>query len=166
MTLKIQASVIEGYRVASGTSTIDQTFNIDGGTIRLQMPEFKKRGLDFDDYLGNDNYLCGTLGLSVAPYIVKILNPEYYFKDVRWTDKFDKPDQLPYVENFFLDKASVIFNGQSYLGLIYIPDPLTKPGHFHLPTTIEVIAQKIPYISYGSIVTLEYNEKAIICEYF
>lgn len=158
---QVQATIAEGYRVASGTSTIDPMFNDDGGTVGLQIPHFIKLGLDFDGYFGKGNYFVGTLDMDFAPKRVQILKPAYYFEKVRWTHKFDKPDQPPFLENFYLDEASVLYNGQRYKALLYIPDPVTKPGHFQLPTVIEVIAQPIPNIGYGSQATLEYDDAAI-----
>ena len=167
--LQQQATVLEGWRVASGTSSKDPMFNDDGGTIRLQIEEFKKRGLDLDLYFGgkkDEAYICGTLGLDVTPLTVTIVEPEYYFTSVRWTDKFDKKDEEgtvieEFLENFYLSEAEVEFEGRTYKGLLYIADPATKPGHHQPPTRIEVIAQKIPSINYGDTVTLHYNERAI-----
>jgi hypothetical protein len=160
---RIDASVKQGYRVASGTSVEDPRFNEDGGTIRLQIPEFKKRGLDFDTYFGgkaDEAYVCSTLGLDLAPRKVIIVKPQYFFPNVRWTNKFDA--EIPgFCENFFLSKAEVAFQGKTYKALLYIPDPKTKPGHFHPATTIEVIAEKISGIRYGDRVTLGYNPQAL-----
>lgn len=161
----VDATVQQGYRVASGTSDIDPTFNVDGGTIRMQIPEFQKRGLDFDAYFGGKAdlaYVCGTLGLDLTPHTVSLLKPEYHFTKVRWTDKFDKEGQPLFLENFFLSAAQILFKGRTYKALLYIPDPATKPGHFHLPTTLEVIAQKIPGIQYGDRLTLGYNPDAVV----
>lgn len=161
---KVQAVLKRGYRVASGTSVEDSRFNAEGGTIRMQTPEFKKRGLDFDSYFEGEAdkaYVCGTLGLDISPCRVRIEAPEYFFSGIRWTDKFDKEGCAPFVENFFLSEAAVVFKGKTYKALLYIPDPGTKPGHYHPPTTIEVIAQKIPSINYGDEVTLYYNPAAI-----
>ncbi len=168
MEIKMQfvsAIIKQGYRVASGQALEghDQRFNRDGGTIRLQIPEFKKRGLDFDAYFGgaaDEAYVVGTLGCNIAPYAMTILKPEFSFTTVRWTDKFD--NEIPnFAENFFLSPAGIEFEGVRYKALLYIPDPSTKPGYFHPPTMIEVIAQKIPDIAYGHGVTLFYNRDAI-----
>lgn len=161
---QVEATVKQGYRVGSGTSTADPRFNEDGGTIRLQIPEFRKHGLDFDVYFGgpaDTGYVCGTLGLNLAPQRVTILKPEYDFEQVRWTHKFDHAGAPPFTENFFLSAASVRFGNADYKALLYIPDPATKPGHFHPPTTLEVIAQKIAGIGYGDRVTLTYNPEAV-----
>jgi hypothetical protein len=165
---QVSAIIKQGYRVGSGQAHEghDQRFNEDGGTIRLQIPEFKKRGLDFDNYFGgkaDDAYVVGTLGCDITPYQMVIAAPEYYLTDVRWTNKFD--DQIPgFKENFFLSPAEVEFKGKRYKALLYVPDPSTKPAHFHPLTTIEVIAQKVPDIGYGDSVTLHYNPQAIQLE--
>jgi hypothetical protein len=162
--LRVEGVIKQGYRVASGASANDPRFNEDGGTIRLQAPEFKKQGLDFDDYFGgkiDEAYVGGTLGVNMMPSAYTILAPEYYFTGVRWTDKFDKAGEPPFLENFYLSKAEIEFNGQKYKALLYIPDPGTKPDHFHPTTRMEVIAQKIPGITYGDHVTLYYNPEAV-----
>lgn len=161
---KVQAVLKRGYRVASGTSAEDPRFNAAGGTIRMQIPEFKKRGLDFDVYFGgraDEAYVCGTLGFDIFPNRVRIESPEYFFSGIRWTDKFDKEGHAPFLESFFLSEAQVVFKDEAYKALLYIPDPGTKPGHHHPTTTIEVIAQKIPGIDYGDEATLCYNPAAI-----
>ena len=162
MRQQVQANVIQGYRIASGTSAHKTMFNVDGGTLGLQIPAFKKHGFDLDAYFGTRGYVCGTLNLSVAPHRVTIGAPKYFLKNIRWTDKLDKAGQAPFVENFFLDDAAILHGGKTYQGLLYIPDPATKPAGFSpTPATIEVIAQEIPGIAYGDHVMLEYNSEAI-----
>lgn len=164
----VKATIRRGYRVASGQALegTDQRFNEDGGTICLQVPEFKKRGLDLDEYFGGkpgQAYVLGTLGCDITPYEVRIVRPEYHLLDVRWTEKFD--NEIPeFKENFFLSPAVVEFGGSCYRALLYMPDPATKPGHFHPPSTIEVIAQRIPDLAYGDSIVLSYNPGAISLE--
>lgn len=146
----VKAVVLEGHRVASGTSQEDKRF--PGGTIRMQKPFFKERGLDFDAYLDGD-FIYGMLNLSIAPHSFKIAKPEFFFPEVKWTDVFPP-------ENFFLSAAEVMFRGRGYKALIYIPDPATKPDHFHDLSVIEVIAQRIEGIAYGDEVELGYTIQA------
>lgn len=119
----------------------------------MQQPFFKALGLDFDEYFGGD-YVSGTLNLSIAPMTYDILKPEYFFKNVAWTDIFP-------AENFFMSAAHIHYQGQAYRALLYIPDPATKPDHFQAPSTIEAIAQTIPGIEYGHGLSLAYNPSAI-----
>ncbi|MGO8739483.1 hypothetical protein [Rhodoblastus sp.] len=165
---EVAAVIKQGYRVASGRAFDghDQRFNADGGTIRLQIPKFRERGLDIDSYFGgtvDEAFVSGTLGCDIRPRRMTILRPEYHFKSVRWTDKFDR-ERPGFSEDFFLSEAAILFAGKSFKALIYIPSPETKVAHFHPPTTIEVIAQKIDGIKYGDRVTLLYSPEAIRIE--
>jgi len=148
---QIKAVVQAGHRVASGESTVDKRF--PGGTIRMQKPFFKERGLDFDAYFGGD-FVYGTLNLSVAPKKVKIGKTQYSFPQVKWTDVFPP-------ENFFLHPADLHFHGKKYKALLYIPDPATKPDHFQGASIIEVIAKRIEGIQAGDEVVLACTPEAI-----
>jgi hypothetical protein len=150
----IRAVVRSGHRVASGKSTDDLRFPL--GTIRMQAPFFKARGVDFDAFFGGD-FVYGTLNLSIDPYRFRILKPAFYFPEVKWTDVFPP-------ENFFLSPAEVRYRRKKYKALIYIPDPKTKPDHFQAPSIIEVIAQRIEGISYDDEVVLAYAPEAIAVE--
>ncbi|MFT5736358.1 MAG: hypothetical protein ACJAU2_001744 [Maribacter sp.] len=44
------------------------------GTLRLQYPFFKERGLDFG------NYFLGTLNIDISPFRYEIKNPSYFLK--------------------------------------------------------------------------------------
>ena len=147
----IKAVLNSGHRVASGESTGDLRFPL--GTIRMQKPFFKDRGLDFDAFFGGD-FVYGTLNLSIAPDRFNIAKPRYYFHQVKWTDIFPP-------ENFYLSPAEVRFRGKNHKALIYIPDPATKPDHFQGASIIEVIAERVEGITYGDEVTLAYPPKAI-----
>lgn len=147
----IAATLVQGYQIASGRSAEDLRF--PQGTIRLQTPFFKEKGLDFDLYFNGD-YVSGTLNLSLGGKTVQVLQPEYYFTDIKWSDCFP-------AENFYLSKAAILFQGRKFLALIYIPDPKTKVDHFSSPSIVEVIAQTIVGIHYGDKLTLCYNAKEI-----
>ncbi len=147
----VKAIVCSGHRVASGESASDRRF--PGGTIRMQEPFFRERGLDFKSYFGGD-FVYGTLNLSIALHRFKIAKPKFFFPAVKWTDVFPP-------ENFFLSPAKVGFREKDYNALIYIPDPATKRDHFQEPSVIEVIAEPIEEISYGDQVVLSLPEEAI-----
>ncbi len=148
---EVNAVLREGHLVASGTSNEDRRF--PAGTIRLQIPHFKRHGLDVEEWLGPD-FVYGTLNLSVAPMTVQLKQPEYNFKNIAWTDIFPP-------ENFYLSKAEIRFKNATYRALLYIPDPGTKPDHFKPADLIEVIAARIPGLTYGDQGTLLYNPAAI-----
>jgi hypothetical protein len=147
----IQGIVIPGHRIASGTSTIDRRF--PQGSIVMQMPHFKRQGLDLTAYFGGD-FFKGTLNVSIAPLLWEVLQPEYLMRDVRWTD-------LQPAENFFLSPAALAYGGQSYRAMLYIPDPATKPAHFNPPHSVDVLAAPIAGIGYGSEVALSYSPAAV-----
>lgn len=147
----VQAVVRTGHRVASGQSTSDTRFPL--GTIRMQEPFFKERGLDLAAFFGGD-FIRGTLNLSISPLSFKIAKPEYFFEQVKWADLFPP-------ENFFMSPVKVLFGGKEHQGMIYIPDPATKPDHFQDPSIIEVLAEKIEGLNYGDTVSLLYNPEAI-----
>lgn len=151
MIKNLQASVTEGYQVASGNSTTDKRF--PDGTIKMQIPFFKKEGFDFNEYFEN-SFIYGTLNLEIKNYSVHIAKPEYFFKNIMWTDL------LP-AENFYLSKAKLLYKNKFYKAIIYIPDPSTKVDHFQKSSTIEIIAEKITDINYGDKVILVYDDNAI-----
>jgi hypothetical protein len=143
----VRAAVVQGHGVASGTSKTDRRF--PEGTIRLQLPLFKKRGLDVQQYLGPD-MVMGTLNLSIAPCSYRINHPEHVFSQVKWTP-------LQPAENFCLATAEIVFHEHRYAALLYMPDPATKPAHFQPPDVIEVLAQRIPNVVDGSVLELGYR---------
>ncbi len=149
--ITVKAIVKAGHQVASGNSDKDKRF--PEGTIKMQEPFFKELGFDLTNYF-DGNFIYGTLNLSVAPCGFKIIKPEYYMENVKWTD-------LQPAENFFLSPAQIQHNGASYKALIYIPDPSTKPNHFQAPSIIEVISEPIESLNYEEKVDLCYNQEAI-----
>lgn len=160
----VEATLAPGYRVASGGSAKDRRFNALGGTIRMQIAPFRARGFDLEAFFGGQAdraFVCGTLGLNIAPRRAAILKPEIRLEAVRWTDLFDRPGEKPFVENFFLSPAEILYAGRSYKALIYIPDPATKPDHFHPPSLVECIAAPIEGIDYGDRLTLHFDDAAL-----
>lgn len=147
----IKAIVRAGHRVASGKSATDRRFQ--GGTIRMQAPFFRERGLDFKSYFGGD-FVYGTLNLSIAPHRFRIAKPKFFFPKIKWTEVFPP-------ENFYLSPAEIRFQAKGYKALIYIPDPATKPDHFQDPSVIEVIAERIEGISCEDEVILSYPAETL-----
>jgi hypothetical protein len=148
---KIKATVVAGHRIASGTSSKDKRF--PEGSIAMQAPFFKQQGCDLAAYFGGD-FFKGTVNVSVAPSVREIVKPEYFMKEIKWTDVYPP-------ENFYLSPAELTFRGKTYKGMIYIPDPATKPDHFNPATVIDVIAPYIEGLAYGSEIEFGYNPDAI-----
>jgi hypothetical protein len=151
---EIKATVVQGYRLASGDAPEDTRF--PGGTLQMQKPFFAAAGFDLDRYFAGD-FVVGTLNLSVAPDIVRLKQPEVFLADIKWSPVFP-------AENFYLSRAQIMHNDITYRALLYIPDPATKIAHFPTPSMLEVIAQRIAGIRYGDATTLIYNPEAVAIE--
>ena len=135
--------VVAGHRVASQPSK-DYPYP----TLEKQKPYFKALGLDLD------GFFPGTLNISIAPLTFEMVAPQYTFPLVAWTN-------LHPPETFFFSPCKIRFAGREYAGMVYYPHPETKIRHFQNPSLIEVLAEKIPGIGYGSTVELVLNPEQI-----
>ena len=143
---KVDGIIKQGHKVASGSAS-DSPY--PGGTIEMQNPFFKELGLDLT------NFFNGTLNVSISPKIFRLIEPEFTFRDVRWTDKHPP-------EDFSFSSCRVLFQDVKYDSLIYYPHPETKKRHFQNPSILEIIAPFIPEIRYGSKIQVEYNPLEVI----
>lgn len=134
----IEGIVISGHGVASGKG---KDSRYPEGTLILQMPFFKAKGLDLS------HYYKGTINIDIAPYHYAIKTPTHYIEGVDWS---------PYIppENFYFFQLQLEFKGQLYDGIIYMPDPKTKVDHHQLATMLEVMMPPIPGIQGGEKVRL------------
>jgi hypothetical protein len=139
----IPGIVVAGYRVASGPSK-DYPY----GTLEKQIPLFKERGLDLE------GFYPGTLNISIAPYMFKMVAPAYTFRQVEWTD-------LHPPEDFSFSACKLRFKGWEYPGYVYYPHPETKKRHFESNSLIEIISAKIPEIQYGERLELVLNGEEV-----
>jgi hypothetical protein len=135
----VRGVIMEGYRVASGPSK-DYPY----GTLEKQIPLFKQRGLD----LGRFYY--GTLNVTIAPLVFKMVKPAITFRQVDWTD-------LHPPEDFSFSPCVLRFKGGEYAGYVYYPHPETKKRHFENASLLEIITTPIPGIQYGDQVEVELN---------
>ena len=143
MQTLVSGVIVTGYRVASGPSK-DYPY----GTLEKQIPLFKQLGLNLE------GYHLGTLNISIAPATFEMVNPEYTFRQVAWTD-------LHPPEDFSFSRCTVRFRGTSYAGCVYYPHPETKKRHFENASLLEIISVYIPEIQYGDRVELELNADEI-----
>jgi len=127
----LTGTLVQGYRVASGPSA-DYPY----GALDRQVPIFKARGLDLS------GYFLGTLNIDIRPYTFQMVNPEFTFRFVDWTD-------LHPPEHFSFSRCKVVFRDVEYDGWVYYPHPETKKRNFQNPSLLEVIAYPIPGIGYG-----------------
>jgi hypothetical protein len=144
--IRISGIVDRGHQVASGMASDNPYPN---GTIKMQIPFFKERGLD----LGS--FFQGTLNVSISPNSFEMKLPEYTFRKVAWTT-------LHPPEDFSFSRCKIIFDNVKYDSWIYYPHPETKIRHFQNPSLIEVIAPPIPKIEYGDQVEIEVNTEEIL----
>ena len=143
MQTVVSGVILAGYRVASGPSR-DYPY----GTLEKQIPLFKQLGLNLE------RFHPATLNVSIAPATFEMIDPEYTFRQVAWTD-------LHPPEDFSFSSCTVRFKGGRYAGYIYYPHPETKKRHFESASLIEVISVYIPEIHYGGRVELELNADEI-----
>jgi len=142
---RIEGKIIPGYGVASGKGK-DPRY--PEGTLKIQYPYFKERGLDLGEY-----YL-GTLNVDIAPKSFIIKTPKYFFEGIEWSNHIPP-------ENFYFFEDALFYRNERYNGLIYMPDPKTKMDHEQLVTVLEVILPPIEGISTNDFVFLEINEDSL-----
>ncbi len=141
--VRINGRVKPGYGVASGKGG---DIRYPQGTLRIQSPFFKEKGLDLNQFF------MGTINFDIAPYRFEIKQPKYYFENINWSD------HIP-AENFYFFDLFVYFKGQEYSGLIYMPDPKTKVEHEQQNSTLELILPKIHDLEYGDEAAIQVPEK-------
>lgn len=99
------------------------------GTLSLQAPFFRERGVDLSPYF------AGTLNVDLAPHRPPAPQPVFDGR-LRWFGELE--------ERFLLTPVAVRFGGQVHEGLWYYPDPATKPAHFQRVTVVELL---LPWIA-------------------
>ncbi|OAI57290.1 hypothetical protein AYO49_02330 [Verrucomicrobiaceae bacterium SCGC AG-212-N21] len=144
--VQIPATIVRGHRVASGEKA-DPRF--PGGTIRMQAPYFRERGLDLAPYQS------ATLNVSIAPWQYRVVHPRYTFKAVKW-----HPTEPAEDFSFFDVRLQVQDETrEAVTGLIYFPHPETKPEHFQSPDVLELLLPWMVGMEYGMRVLLEVPEE-------
>lgn len=141
----VSGIVTEGHRVASGDAA-DSPY--PRGTIAMQTPFFRERGLDLAPYHP------ATIGVSCRPLRFAVRSPEYTFRGVKWSPEHDP-------EDFSFSRCRISVGDVTCDGLVYFPHPETKLGHFHDDYTLEVLAPYIEGLEYGTEIRLEINTDEI-----
>ncbi len=146
LSLVVTGRVVQGHRVASGGNGDP---NFPGGSLAMQVPHFRKRGLDLS------GFFLATLNLSLAPRIVALDRgrADHTFRQVAW-----HPSEP--AEDFSFFRIAIRKTGQEDWidGWIYHPHPDTKPAHFQPPNLLEVIARiRITGIDYGDEAELAFD---------
>ncbi len=144
--IQVTATIKSGYGVASGQGSHSP---YPAGSIALQTPFFRDRGLDLSPYFP------GTINLSIQPHRFQLTQPQYTFRQVAWF-----PDIPP--EDFSFSRCQLeTRHGDRAQGLIYYPHPDTKPDHFQDPSIIEVLAPFLPGLNPGDRLTLRLNPNEV-----
>lgn len=141
--LRVAGVLVRGHQVAS-----KQSEHYPQGTIEMQAPFFKERGLDLS------GFHSGTLNISIAPRRFRIRNARFHFPAVHWTSEHPP-------EHFSFSPCWLIFRNHKYEGLIYFPHPETKARHHQNDSMIEVMAPWIEGIQYGDHLDLEVRESEV-----
>ncbi|MFM8395934.1 MAG: shikimate dehydrogenase, partial [Acidobacteriota bacterium] len=133
----VPGTILAGHQVASKPSA-----HYPQGTIAMQAPFFRERGLDLA------GFFQGTLNISIAPKRFELRRATHFFPQVEWTTHHPP-------ENFSFCRCRVTAGSQTVDGWIYYPHPETKVRHYQEPSIIEVIAPQIDGLIYGAQVMLE-----------
>jgi hypothetical protein len=144
-SMHVTGIVQQGHQVASGRA---ETSPFPAGTIELQAPIFAELGLDLSWAF------MGTVNVSIEPFCFRILEPDYTFTDVKWTESYPP-------ETFSFARCTLTSAGRAHSAWIYYPHPETKISHFQPPSLIEIITQPIEAISYGSQVDIAYDPRSV-----
>jgi hypothetical protein len=144
--IHVIGTVVRGHQVASGLA-VNNPFPL--GTIEMQLPFFKKKGVNVDSL-----YL-GTINVSISPKKFEVVSPKITMKNIKWSQDHDE-------ETFSLLPCILIVDDSEHHVLIYYPHPETKIGHLKDKSTIEILSDYIVNISYGTRIMLKLNQYEII----
>lgn len=139
----VQGVLVKGYGVASGPSA-DYPY----GALERQIPIFKARGLDLSAFF------LGTLNIDIRPVTFELINAEFTFRDVRWTD-------LHPPEHFSFSRCVVRRRKVEYEGWLYYPHPETKQRNFQDRSVLEVITVHIRGVKPGAQLEILVNPQRI-----
>lgn len=132
----LNGKIVVGYRVASGRQ---EGCRFPGGTIQLQQPFFKEKGIDLS------SYFFGTLNVDLSPFEP---TPDHGFFDgmIEW---------LPGVqERFVLSRIEIKAKSSVCPGLWYYPHPQTKQDHFQRESVVELLLPWIDGLAIGEVVAV------------
>lgn len=132
--------VVAGHGVASGHAGAQGPY--PAGTIALQAPHFRARGIDLTPYFQ------GTLNVDLAPHLATPDSPVFDGR-LRWFGDLE--------ERFLLTPVALRHAGSVFEGLWYYPHPETKPDHFQRATVVELLLPHVPGIAPGTRVEVGFS---------
>ena len=141
----VNGKVIQGHRVASGLA---EDTPYEDGSVVLQAPFFKERGVDISPYYP------GTVNVDISP-----LRPERFHYD---TTLHEVPwhSSIP-PETFSFLSMQLKFRDEIFPGLLYYPHADTKPSHYTPTYILEVFAPWIENLNYRDEIEAAYPEGAV-----
>ena len=143
--IKVSGIIIKGYRVASG---LGENSPYPEGSIKMQWPFFKERGLDLNALFP------ATLNVSIKPKQFVMKYPRYTFRFIKWSDEHSP-------EDFSFSPCRVLYENRCASGFVYYPHPETKLDHHHDPSTLEIITTYLENIFYGAKIDVQINKNEI-----
>jgi hypothetical protein len=141
----VKGTIMQGHQVASGQSE-NSPFPL--GTIEMQLPFFRERGILLEDIYP------ATLNVDITPNSFKIFAPAITLENIKWSLEHDP-------ETFSLSPCILCVNEQKYPAYIYYPHPETKIGHFKNDNILEILSKYIPNIPYGTFVELKLSSDEV-----
>jgi hypothetical protein len=141
----LQGLVVQGHGVASGVATNSP---YPQGSVSMQLPFFKARGLDLSAYWP------GTLNISIAPHTWSLAHADYCFEHVAWT-------HLHPPETFSFVRLQLVWRQLPVAAWLYYPHPETKAAHHQANTVVEVIAPRLDGLAYGETVQIGFTPGCI-----
>ena len=146
--ITLEGTVKAGHGVASGRSAGTAGNPYPQGSIAMQAPLFKERGLDLS------NCFLGTINLDIAPQTWKLLQADHCFEHLRWT-------HLHPPETFSFVALQVLWGEMWHAGWLYHPHPETKATHFQSRSVMELILPRLEGLSAGERLQIRCNANRI-----
>ncbi len=146
--ITLQGVVIAGHGVASGRSAGTAGNPYPQGSIAMQAPLFKARGLDLSPCF------LGTVNLDIAPQSWQLLQADHCFEKMAWT-------HLHPPETFSFATLEVQWLGTWHTGWLYYPHPETKATHFQSRSVIELILPKLLGLQTGAHLTVRCPARSV-----
>ena len=134
---EIPGLVVRGHGVASGQGSSPYP----QGTISMQAPFFRQRGLDLAPFVP------ATINVSIAPARFRIVSPAHLLPQVVWTE-LHRPEDFSFVN------CRLTTGAATYAGLVYYPHPATKQRHHQDAAELELLMPPVAGLAYGDAVTL------------
>ncbi len=133
----VPGQVVEGHGAASGSGG-DARF--PQGTLALQFPHFAKAGIAVE------HYMPATINVDL-PFELIPRNPISRIEHLEWLDGYP-------TETFEFFDSKIAVAGVAHRGLVYRPDPATKPEFSQPGSVVEVLAPPVDGIGPGTPVSV------------